>query len=120
LKPCLRILRTTRAINTDRDTQKVRIRLLVAVSPYGIIPRRLLIRTKLKIAHTLIYRAPFSATSLPRLATKSGATTSSTISRSACSDRRKSSSSSDSPPPIRKNPRIRVILISSIANVKSI
>jgi len=41
-------------MKTDREVQKVRIRLLVAVSPYGILPSRLLIRTKLKIAQTLI------------------------------------------------------------------
>jgi hypothetical protein len=52
------------------------------------------------------------------LATKSGATTSSTITRSPLFDMIKSSLSEL--PPIRKNPRISVIIISSIEKVKSI
>lgn len=56
--------------------------------------------------------------SLPRLATKTGATISCTNSKSDSSERKKSSESSDSPPPIRKNPIKKVILLSSIAKVK--
>jgi len=65
-----------------------------------------------------MYSAPFSATSLPILDTKRGATIFSTISRSAFSDRIKSEFSSLLE--INSEPKIKVIKISSIERVKSI
>jgi len=65
-----------------------------------------------------MYKAPFSATSLPIFDTKRGATIFSTINKSAFSERIKSEFSSLLE--INNDPRIKVIKISSIERVKSI
>jgi len=92
--PCLRNIIVCNDTKIANATQKVNIKLLVPVSEYGNIPIKLLMNTKPKMLDTLTRSSPFPSTSFPRLAKKSGATTSSIKSDSSSSKMKSSSSSS--------------------------